>query len=64
MPRENPDYRDILERLDKAYPYKEVLTKSETAAWLGLSLKTLKRRYSLPPGYHSKVQVAKAVASR
>lgn len=64
MPRENPDYRDILERLDKAYPNKEVLTKTETAAWLGISLKTLKRRYSLPPGYNSKIQVAKAVASR
>jgi len=64
MPRENPDYRDILERLDKAFPNKEVLTKTETAAWLGISLKTLKRRYSLPPGYNSKVQVAKAVASR
>ena len=64
MPRENPDYRDILERLDAAFPAKEVLTKTETAAWLGVSVKTLKRRYNLPPGFNSKVQIAKAVASR
>lgn len=64
MPREHPDYREILERLDRAYPSTEVLTKTETAAWLGISVKTLKRRYNLPPGYNSKVQIAKAVASR
>ena len=64
MGREPANYRDILERLDKAYPYKEVLTKTETAAWLGISTKTLKKRYNLPPGFNSKVQVAKAVASR
>ena len=64
MPRELPNYRDILERLDEAYPGKEVLTKTETAAWLGISTKTLKKRYNLPPGFNSKVQVAKAVASK
>ena len=64
MGREPANYRDILERLDEAYPGKEVLTKTETAAWLGISTKTLKKRYNLPPGFNSKVQVAKAVASR
>ena len=64
MPRENPDYRDTLERLDAAFPGREALTKAEVAAWLGISTKTLKRRYNLPPGNNTKVQIARVVSSR
>lgn len=44
MPREKPIYRDTLDRLDAAFPGKELLQKKELAAFLGVSLQTVERR--------------------
>lgn len=63
MPKEKADYRDLLERLDAAFPGRELLTKRDVAAWLGVNEKTVKRRYGWPRGKVSKTQVARAVSS-
>lgn len=62
MPREKPDYRDVLERLDAAFPGRELLTKTEAAQWLGVSTETVRRRYDLPGGRILKTTLARAVA--
>ena len=61
MPDVLNSYKETLAKLDAAYPGKEVLSKAEVAAFLGISAKTLKKKYELPPGMCSKVQVAKAL---
>lgn len=63
MAREKADYRDYLERLDKAFPGKELLTRTELAIWAGVSVKTLTKRYDWPKGLVPKVRVAKDLAS-
>jgi hypothetical protein len=63
MPREKSDYRDYLERLDAAFPGRELLTKSELAAWCGVKVETLNKRYGWPRGLLTKVRVAKDMAS-
>jgi hypothetical protein len=37
-------------RLDQDFPGRELISKAEAAAWLGISKKTLAKRYTLPPG--------------
>lgn len=63
MPKEKADYRDLLERLDQAFPGRELLKKKEVADWLGCSVVTVQRRYDLPGGLVTKTQVARAVSS-
>ena len=63
MPKEREGYRDNLERLDAAFPGRELLRKSEVAGWLGISKTTLRERFDLPPGqYVSKATVARELA--
>ena len=63
MPREKPDFRIWMERLDSKFPGRELITKVEIAGFLGISKRTLLRRYDLPPGQLvSKVVVARAVS--
>ena len=63
MPKEHPQYRDWMERLNEQFPGRELIRKSEVAAWLGVSLPTLRNRYDLPPGQLvSKVAIARAVS--
>ena len=62
--REKPDYRDLLMRLDEAFPGRELLTKSDVAGWLGVAPKTVSRRYGWPRGKVSKTQVARSVSTR
>lgn len=64
MPRERPEYRDLLERLDEAFPNKEMLTRQEVADWLGVGRNTVTRRYKWPAGRVTKTMVARAVASK
>ena len=64
VPREKPLYRDNLERLDAAFPGRELIRKSEVAGWLGISKTTLRERFDLPPGqYVSKVAIARALSA-
>lgn len=62
MGRELANYRDILERLDEAYPGRELLTREEVAAFLGVNPRTVKRRYDFPAGRVTKTMVARMVA--
>ena len=63
MPRERTDYRDLIERLDAAFPGRDLVAKSEVAAWMGISKTTLRRKYQLPPGQLvTKTAVARAMA--
>lgn len=63
MPREKEMFRVHLERLDAAFPGRELIAKSEIAAWLGISKSTLQRRYTLPPGQLvTKTAVARAIS--
>lgn len=41
MPREKELFRDNLERLDKAFPNKEILDLAEVANYLGVCRRTL-----------------------
>lgn len=61
MPDVLTSYKDTLAKLDAAFPGKEVLSKAEIASFLGISPKTLRKKYELPPGMNSKAQVAKAL---
>jgi hypothetical protein len=63
MAREKADYRDLLERLDTAFPGKELLTRKEIAEWLGCGQNTVTRRYHFPSGKVPKTQVARSLAS-
>lgn len=63
MPREKLDYRDLLMRLDEAFPQQETLTRQDVAAWLGVSRNTVARRYKFPAGRVTKTQVARSVAT-
>lgn len=63
MPREKANFRDTLERLDTAYPGRELLTREEIAAFLGVNPKTVKRRYDFPAGRVAKTTVARAVTT-
>ncbi len=56
------DYRELLARLDEAYPGRELLKHSEIAEFLGVSTRTVKNRYDFPKGRISKTAVARAVA--
>ena len=62
MAREHPDFRETLARLDEAFPGRELLTREEVAAFLGVNPRTVKRRYDFPAGRVTKTLVARAVA--
>lgn len=64
MPKERPDYRDNLERLDAAFPRREMIRKGELAKWLGVSVRTLARIYDLGGGqYVTKVRAAREMSA-
>lgn len=63
MAYERPDFRILLERLDVAFPGKELLEKKDVAAWLGVDPRTVARRYKFPRGKVTKTQVARSVAT-
>lgn len=45
MPREKPLFRDNLDRLDVAFPNKEILKYQDIADYLGVSKVTVKRKF-------------------
>lgn len=60
MPREKELYRENLDRLDKAFPNKEVLSQIDVAIYTGKSLPTINRRKWYDPkiGGISKTKLA------
>lgn len=64
MPKERQDYRDLLERLDRAFPGREMLTRDDLAYFLGVTRQTVYNRYSFPSRVRiSKTQAARAISS-
>lgn len=62
MPKDHPDFREYLMRLDAAFPGRELVGKVEVAGWLGISTRRLRERYDLPPGQKiTKTAVARAL---
>ena len=45
MSREKVAFRDLLERLDSAFPQREMLSASDIAKFEGAGRETIKRRY-------------------
>lgn len=63
MPREREGYRENMERLDAAFPGRELIKKVELAGWLGVSTRQLARMLELPPGQLvTKVCIARELA--
>ena len=55
-------YKLLLERLDAAFPGRELLTKTEAAKLLGLNRTAMYRKYpKLPAGRISKVTLAREI---
>lgn len=62
MPVEHPDFRIHIERLDKDFPDRQLVSKAEIAGWLKISTRQLRKRYDLPPGQKiTKTAVARAL---
>ena len=59
MAREKELFRDNLERLDMAFPGKEVLSKKEAAGYLGIQVETFNKYFYREGDYGiSKVRLA------
>lgn len=56
--RENKLYRSQLERLDKAYPDKEILSIAEVARFTGKSPNTIRKYLRSKMGGYTKVAIA------
>lgn len=64
--REKLDYRDLLERLDNAFPDGELLTRNQLAQFLGVSRQTVRVKYgkAFPPrGLITKTLAARVLSS-
>ena len=64
MAREKENFRDNLERLDRAFPETEILTVKQVCAYTGFrSPNTVKKHYPFQKGgYISKVALARAMS--
>lgn len=58
MSREKELFRDNLIRIKEKYPDKEILRPFEVASYLGICVKTVKKRYTFHDGYISVVKLA------
>nr|DAH29617.1 MAG TPA: excisionase [Caudoviricetes sp.] len=63
MPREKEGFRDNLERLDKAFPGKELLNQKDVVVYTGLSPHTVQKYLTPVCGtMYAKVAIAKWLA--
>ena len=62
MPREKELFRDNLERLDKAFPNKELLQKKDVITYTGAGYKIVTRMYEFNNNTISKVKLARALS--
>ena len=60
MPREKPAFRDNLDRLDEAFPDRELLSVTEVARYLGKSSQTVAKRFPFRRG----LGISKATLAR
>lgn len=47
MPREKECYRLVMERLEEAFPGKDMLTAPEVARFLGKDVRTVRKHYPI-----------------
>lgn len=63
MPREKASYRDNLERLDEAFPDKEMLTITDVSAFVGVCYRVAKKWFSFNENnYISKATLAREMS--
>ena len=62
MPREKEDFRDNLERIDKAFPGREYLSRRDVADFTGLNYYSIGKYFTLKSGMISKVRLAKEMS--
>lgn len=62
MSREKELLRDNLERLDKAFPCKELLSKKDVAMYCGMDNHTVVNRFDFTKNYISKAVLARALS--
>lgn len=62
MPREKEAYRDNLERLNEAFPDKELLRIKDVAEFCGICTKHAAARFPFKDRYISKAVLARALS--
>ena len=62
MPREKELFRDNLERLDAAFPNKEMLSQKEVSEFTGIGQWTIPKHFSFKNHYISKVKLARELS--
>lgn len=62
MPREKESYRDNLERLDMAFPGRELLTINDVSVFLGINYRTVKKWYEFRNNRISKATLARMLS--
>ena len=62
MPREKEAYRDNLERLNEAFPNKELLRIKDVAAFCGICTKYAAVRFPFKDRYISKATLARELS--
>ena len=62
MSREKELYRDNLERLDAAFPNKEMLTQIEVANYCGMARHTVTKHFHFTERYISKTVLARELS--
>lgn len=62
MSREKECYRDNLERLEEAFPDKEILCISDVVRYTGKNYRTVKKRFPFKGCEISKVVLARALS--
>ena len=62
MPREKLSYRDNLERLDMAFPNKEMLSQIEVANYCGMDRHTVTKHFRFTERYISKTVLARELS--
>ena len=62
MPKEKESYRDNLERINAAFPNKEMLNKKEVSQFTGLNIKTVCKMFDFKENYISKAKLAREMS--
>lgn len=62
MPREKEAYRDNLQRLNDAFPQKEILRRGEVVKFLGIDYRTAEKLYTFKECYISKATLARQMS--
>lgn len=62
MPREKELFRDNLERLDMAFPGKELLSQKDVSKFCGMDERTSAKMFEFKNHYISKAKLASALS--